>query len=318
MLPVIDLNKFSNASLEERRAIAQDVGTACETMGFIYVSNHGVSAEIIAATRSAMEAFFGRPIDQKMAFERPRGRYRGYIPVSDFTETADGRPPVHYEAFLVGSDVRETDPAVAASKGLLIPNIWPDTPADFREVVSAYWQGVENIGTELLKAFALALGNQDENSLTRLFSQPLSNISLLHYTPRPDTGNNTQDDARAHFDTNALTVLLPGEVGGLEAIKPDGTWIEVPPLEGCFVVNIGNMMAIWSGGRFKSTMHRVHPPLGVDRYSIGYFAVPDYDIIIEPLNPGSIVDPSVCEPLHTGEDLARFVASCDAMAPVYG
>lgn len=318
MLPVIDLQELSNGTTEERLAITREIGSACETMGFIYVTNHGVAPNTIARTRQMMEAFFALPREEKLICERPRGNYRGYIPVSDFTETADGRPPVHYEAFLVGADVDAGDPAVAASHGMLIPNIWPDSPAGFQSAVTDYWNGVERIGTELLKAFALALGEEDENRLNRLFNNPLSNISLLHYTPRPATANDNADDARAHYDTNALTVLLPGEVGGLEAMTPDGTWMEVPPLDGCFVVNIGNMLASWSGGRFKSTMHRVHPPLGVDRYSIAYFTVPDYDTQVAPLDPDSIVDPATSEPVHVGEDLARFVASCDAMVPVYG
>ncbi len=323
-LPIIDLERFVHGSPDERLCIAEDIGHTCETMGFIYVKNHGVDEAVIADARASAEAFFAQARDVKMMYERPRGHYRGYIPVSDFTKTADGRPPVHYEAYLVGHEIDQADPAIGNSHGMLIPNIWPENPIGFRSSVTAYWQGVEQVGRHLLEAFDLALGGPETDSakpserLNDFFTKPLSNISLLHYLPREETGDRQPDNARAHYDTNALTILLPGEVGGLEAMKPDGAWMEIEPLKNCFVVNIGNMMACWSGGRFKSTMHRVHPPLGVDRYSIAYFTVPDYDTVVRPLSPETVIDQEISQPVHVGEDLARFVASCDAMQPVYG
>ncbi|MDX1711553.1 MAG: 2-oxoglutarate and iron-dependent oxygenase domain-containing protein [Rhodovibrionaceae bacterium] len=317
MLPIIDLSRFVNASPVERQAIADDLGAACESMGFFYVANHGVSQDVIEGALAASKAFFARPREEKLRYERRKGRYRGYIPISDFTETAADRPPVRYEAFLVGREIPAHDPAVSASEGMLVPNVWPSAPGGFREAVLTYQDAVERVAGQVMQAFALALsGGRTDRLFDGFFGNALSNISLLHYLPRPQSGSDGLDDARAHYDTNAITILLPGKVGGLEAMRPDGSWMEVPPLDGCFVVNIGNMMACWSGGRFKSTMHRVHPPLGVDRYSIGYFLVPDYDVIVEPLDREAVVDPAACAPIHAGPNLAEFVASCDAMVPV--
>ena len=137
----------------------------------------------------------------------------------------------------------------------------------------------------------------------------MTNVSVLHYLPRrrePDGGS----EAGAHHDTNALTILLPGEVGGLQVLRRDGRWIEAPPVEGAFVVNLGNMMETWSGGRFVSTKHRVHPPGGVHRYSSAYFASPNFDTLVEPVTGAQATGDYPA--LHAGEDFGRFVAQFDA------
>jgi isopenicillin N synthase-like dioxygenase len=107
-------------------------------------------------------------------------------------------------------------------------------------------------------------------------------------------------------------VLLPSPVSGLQVQGLDGVYREVTPEPGCFVINIGNMMECWSGGRFRSTMHRVHPPRHLERYSIGFFAVPNYDTVVEPL-PGLPVTgkPEDMAPRHAGEDLKGFIDHFD-------
>ncbi len=309
MLPIIDFADFRNGGPDQRQRTARDIGAAFEDIGFVYIRDHGVAPATIEAAQAAARGFFALPEEEKRRSARQPGRYRGYIPVMTFSENAGGRPPVRYEAFLLGADIATDDPAIAASHGTLVPNVWPAQPAGFRAALGAYWSALTELSDELLRCLALALERPEESFLPH-FRQPLSNLSLLHYLPRPEAGPQDEDDARAHVDTNALTLVLPGEVGGLQVCQRDGTWAEVPPLPGCFVLNIGNMMECWSGGRFRSTLHRVHPPLGTDRHSIAYFATPDYDTLVEPF-----VDPVVAEkavsPIHAGKDFAAFVALFD-------
>ena len=313
MLPVFDLRQFTESQAAGREAFAAELARACEEVGFFYLSGHGVALERIAGLRAVVEAFFALPLAEKRLVQRPQGRYRGYIPVMEFNPTAAGRPPVRYEAFITGAEIDPSDLAVAESGGLLMPNIWPAAPAGFRRAVLAYQAEMQRVSEALLRSFGLALGGGEER-LLEFFAKPLSNISLLHYLPRPACADSRPDDARAHFDTNALTILLPGEVGGLEAMTAQGQWREVPPREGCFVVNLGNMLACWSGGRFKSTLHRVQPPLGVERYSIAFFAGPDYSTLVEPLAPAE--QAPYYAPIHAGRALAAFVAGFDDVEPL--
>ena len=317
MLPTLHLSDFTGGTAAARRAFASEIAQACEQVGFFYLDDHGVPEAGLAGLRAAVEAFFALPLEDKLRVRRPRGRYRGYIPVMEFNPTAEGRPPVRYEAFITGAELDPEDPAVAASGGLLAPNLWPPAPSGLRAAVLAYQDEMARVSKALLRAFGLALG-AGEARLLRHFARPLSNSSLLHYLPREPCADSRPDDARAHYDTNALTILLPGEVGGLEAMMANGAWREVPPRPGAFVVNIGNMMACWSGGRFKSTLHRVQPPLGVDRYSIAYFAGPDYDTLVAPLDEAAVRDPEACGEIHAGRALAEFVAGFDEVAAAEG
>lgn len=312
MLPVFHLEVFRNGDEAARRAFAEELGTACETVGFFYLHEHGVPPQVIDTARAVARDFFALPEADKRAVARQAGHYRGFIPAMTFAPNPGGRPPVRYEAFIQGLEIGPDDPIVAASDGVIVPNRWPAHPAGFRAALLAYWEATTKLSEGLLRAFAFALGQPEERLLAH-FRRPISNISLLHYLPRPADRSDGTDDARAHADTNALTILLPGAEGGLEVMTRAGRWVEVPPKPDHFVVNIGNMMACWSGGRFRSTLHRVHPPLGRDRYSIAYFAAPDYDTQVAPL-PGLPKTGEQCEPLHAGRDLKAFIDLFDQPA----
>lgn len=311
MLATIDISALSGSDRAARLAVAERIGGTCESLGFLYISGHGVPDAVIAGARAAQEAFFARPQGEKQRLTRREGIYRGYIPVTPFGANRPDAPPALYEAFIVGEEPAPGDPAVAATGGLYGPNVWPGEPEGFRAAIETYWHAVDGVSRRLIGAFALALGQQEE-VLTGLFGRQLSNISLLHYLSRPGTGEAPADDLVTHRDTNAITILLPSPVGGLEVQRPDGSFMAVPPQPGCFVVNIGNMMECWSGGRFRSTMHRVHPPRDRERYAIGFFAVPAFETVVEPL-PGLPVlgKPEDMAPRHAGHDLAGFVANFD-------
>ncbi len=105
--------------------------------------------------------------------------------------------------------------------------------------------------------------------------------------------------ARAHTDTNAFTILAQDSNGGLEVRNRAGDWVGIPPIDGTFVVNVGEVLKVWTDGVFSSTLHRVINRSGNRRYSIPFFMYPSYDAVIQPLikNP----DPSNIAPedLHT-------------------
>lgn len=312
MLPVIDLAPLLRGDRRSRQSTADAIGAACEKTGFFYARNHGVAPSTIDSALAASRSFFDLPDASKRAASRERGHYRGYVATMPFSEDQQSGQAFLYEAFVVGEEAHPEDPETMASQGLYWPNIWPCQPPDFKVAVSKYWDELTGLSRHLLRALSLALGSP-EDMLLRHFNKPLSNISLLHYPPRPAALGNARLDARAHFDTDVLTILLPGEVGGLQVQHREGAWMEVDPLPECFVVNIGNMLELWSGGRFRSTMHRVHPPIGKERYSIAYFAHPDYATMVKPL-PGLTATRIKGKPaeIHAGKDLAAFVASFDA------
>ncbi len=296
-LPIIDLYPRFAEGERGRRALAEEIGRACETIGFFYLRSHGLSAETIAATRREAEAFFAQREEEKLAVARQPGAYRGYIAPMRFSSNEDGSNVVRYEAFLAGPEV------VAGSK-LVWPNRWPDAPPGFAPAVRAYYRGVTEIAEALLRCLGLTLAD-DEEALLGYFRRPMTNISLLHYFPRPE--GMEEDANNGHHDTNCITILLPSPIGGLEVLRRDDRWAVAEPLPDCFICNIGTMLALWSGGRFRSTRHRVHPPRGRDRFSIAYFASPDCETVVEPLDPAKRSG----ERRHAGEEFAAFVRQFD-------
>ncbi len=312
VLPAIDMSALWSDGAAARRRLAHEIGRRCETLGFLSVSGHGIPRPVMEGAVDATRRFFAQDTATKLKCVRPSGIYRGYSPVMPFAEQRDPRVPrPRYEAFFAGDEKVVNDPVKGTRPHLYAANLWPDTPDDFRDAITTYFDHATTVTHRLLEAFAMAL-DLDEDAFTRSFRRHLTNISLLHYPARPEAMELPPDDVLPHRDTNVLTILLPGEVGGLQVESPDGRWLDIPHQQDCLVVNIGNELEVWSGGRFASTMHRIHPPRDRERYSIGFFAVPDEDAVVAPW-PGLEVRgaPEDMIPRHAGEDLAAFIASFD-------
>jgi isopenicillin N synthase-like dioxygenase len=91
---------------------------------------------------------------------------------------------------------------------------------------------------------------------------------------------------------------MQDQVGGLQVFK-DGLWHNVTPVPGAFVINIGDMVQLWSNNRYRAALHRVMAMDKVDRYSIPFFFNPSYQTVVEPLvdlNAGAQY-----RPVHWGE-----------------
>ena len=132
----------------------------------------------------------------------------------------------------------------------------------------------------MLDAFATAMG-VDPAQFRRWHEAPLTNMTLLHYPAQPPTSDAM--GIHPHKDTNVITLLHPDPVGGLEVRALDGTWIEPDAPRDALVVNVGEMLELWSGGEFVATPHRVVNRSGQERYSFPYFVVPNHAVTVEPL-----------------------------------
>ena len=116
--------------------------------------------------------------------------------------------------------------------------------------------------------------------------QHITNFSVLHYPGQAEEPEPDQLRAGAHSDLGSLTIIYQDSAtGGLQVYTREEQWIDVPLIEGSFVVNLGDLMAEWTNDRWVSTPHRVvNPPRShahQDRLSIGFFHQPNYDAVIE-------------------------------------
>ena len=178
----------------------------------------------------------------------------------------------------------------------------PENPRQFEQYLLGYWRECDRVASVLLGALADVLGT-DKDSFLQLFELPLTNMTLLHYPPQ--TPNTDGYGIHPHKDTDALTILAPDPVGGLLVkCRDKDDWISADQPGDALIVNIGDLLELWSGGYLVSTPHKVVNNSGAERYSFPYFVVPRFDTVVEPLNtPQSEFDrPSV----HVG-DVSREV-----------
>lgn len=179
------------------------------------------------------------------------------------------------------------------------PNVWPDY-AGFKDAVSAYYGEVLALARKLVKLFAIVLG-LPPTYFDALVSTPGAMGRLIHYPPQ----NALDPDALgigAHTDIELFTILAPGTVPALQILNTVGEWIQAPPIEGAFVVNIGDMLARWTNDKFVSTVHRVWNITGKERISVPFFFGANYDVVIETLE-SCLKDAEVSkyEPVLAGE-----------------
>jgi isopenicillin N synthase-like dioxygenase len=194
------------------------------------------------------------------------------------------------EAFQFRRPLADNDPGLVAGLPLHGRIPWPKAMPDLKEV--------DTLGYELLDLFELAL-DLPAGALKKYFKKDMNSLRILHYPPQRPEEDGVHLGARAHTDTNAFTILAQDNNGGLEIRNSENEWVAVPPIEGTFVVNVGEVLKVWTDGIFSSTLHRVINRSGRERYSIPFFMYPSYDALIQPLmkNP----DPSNVAPenLHT-------------------
>lgn len=311
-VPVIDLSRM-NGTLEERKQIADKIAHAAKTSGFFYLVNHGMEVEQITHTLDVAKRFFELPTDTKMNVALVKSdNYRGYLPFKMMGKDPTLKGNLH-EAFQMHRELPVDDPDVQAGKPLHGPNMWPEEMPELKEAMSAYWQKMTDISYGILRLFAMGL-DLEEDAFMHLFERPMNQFRVMHYPPQePTDTSGGHVGVRPHTDSGAFTLLYQDEVGGLEILSQDGDWVMIPHVPGSFVVNIGEMMKVWTDGIFAATPHRVINRFGKERYSMPFFATPDYDAVILPMmtNPSPSDHPSFAtsvdrsKPTTSGEILHR-------------
>ncbi|WP_420232670.1 2-oxoglutarate and iron-dependent oxygenase domain-containing protein [Pseudomonas sp. ABY48] len=282
-LPIIDISPLYGDEPGAWQTVAEQIDRACRQWGFFYIKGHPISAARIAEVLDRAQHFFALPVEEKLKIDITQTRHhRGYGAVA--TEQLDPTKPSDLkETFDMGLHLPANHPEVLAEKPLRGPNRHPDL-IGWESLMEQHYRDMQALAQTLLRAMTLALGIERDFFDTR-FNEPVSVLRLIHYPPRDTASCAEQQGAGAHTDYGCITLLYQDTAGGLQVRNVDGQWIDAPPIDGTFVVNLGDMMARWSNDRYLSTPHRVISPLGVDRYSMPFFAEPHPDTLIQCL-PG--------------------------------
>jgi isopenicillin N synthase-like dioxygenase len=298
-VPIVDVSGLRSSDGAERARVAREIGTAARDVGFFYVSGSGVDESRFDRLLAATKEFFALPLEEKMRSYIGLSRcHRGYVPVGEEgLESQESGVPDLKEAFDTALDLPADDPDHLAGNPMLGPNTWPDLPG-FAEAVTDYYDAVLEVGHLLLRAFAVALG-EDPDVFSRHATKTPSQLRLVHYPYNPDARDGL--GIGAHTDYECFTLLKP-TAPGLEVLNGAGQWIDVPPVPGTFVVNIGDLLELWTSGAFVATSHRVRK-VAEERYSFPLFFNVDYETEVKPLPQFTSGDTAQRRPLKAGEHL---------------
>lgn len=294
-IPVIDLHDLVTDG-PSRSAVIDKLGRAAREVGFAQIVGHGIEPDAITELKRAAERFFSLPSESKMdVYIGNSTNHRGYVPAGE--EVFAGATPDHKEAFDLSIDLPADHPAYVSGNPLLGPNQWPALD-HFAEPVMRYYEQAFELGRTLLRAFAETLG-EPEDLFDRYVSTPPAQLRMIHYPY--DAGVCDRPGIGAHTDYEVFTLLLP-TAPGLEVLNTDGIWIDVPYLEDAFVLNIGDLLEIWTNGIFTATSHRVRK-VPQERYSFPLFFNVDYDTLVAPLERFVGADGPRYDEVRAGEHL---------------
>ncbi|MEO1293972.1 MAG: 2-oxoglutarate and iron-dependent oxygenase domain-containing protein, partial [Pseudomonadota bacterium] len=282
-LPMIDLSPlFTGDETGDETGIdsvAAAIGAAAEETGFFYITGHGISQEMIDGAYAASREFHAQPRDYKMRYYVGLStHHRGYSPPDELN--IEGKPEQvnHHEVFDLSYEAPGDHPDCLAGYRMTGPNPWPDLPG-FKSRVQGYYDAVFGVGLAMMKAIERYL-ELAPGDITQHITAPTSQLRLLHYLANDAPMDEDNVGIGAHSDFECFTILHQGGPG-LQVMGVDDKWRRAIPVPEAFIVNIGDCLETWTGGRFKSTQHRV-PNMGRERYSMPLFFGLDYHTVVEP------------------------------------
>ncbi|TCN19775.1 isopenicillin N synthase family dioxygenase [Sinorhizobium americanum] len=292
-IPIVDVGPLLDNS--GALAVAKEIRWAFANVGFMYVKNHGVPAQLVDDTFAQARAFFDQPLEEKMKLHIVNSgvALRGYVEIfgenTDPANTKDLK-----ESFEVGPE------RSILERPFFGPNQWPSALPGFRETVFAYHQAMNDLATNLLRGLALSLDLPRDFFDSRI-TDPITYQRLLRYPAQSGRVEESVIGIGAHTDYGCLTILGQDSVGGLQVMNREGVWVEGAPISGTFVINIGDLVQILTNDVYLANYHRVVNTSGRERYSIPFFIDADHDAVFEPLESYvSSSNPSRYSPVTCG------------------
>ncbi|KIW10670.1 hypothetical protein PV08_11634 [Exophiala spinifera] len=289
-VPTIDLSAYlQDPNTPEADAVVEQIRNACATSGFFQLTGHGIPKALQQQAFAASRSLFNLSDEEKLKLCSKPGR--GYeVMGKQFLEP--GKQPDLKEGYFIGREISNATPPFRPFQE---PNVWPSPDlipeSQFKIPLLEYYRSVSDLSFVIMKILASGLrhSNLDTSVFTEFCHEPISSVRLLHYPPHPDTQDDSLVGTGAHTDFGAITLLLQDGNSGLQVLNQDtNEWLDVEPREDAYVVNIGDMLDVWTSGAYKSTVHRVINTSGGERYSIPFFLDGNADCVIKPLGGDSM------------------------------
>ena len=282
-VPILDLSAYMNGDAGAREQAAADLRYIQENLGYYYITNHGVSAELIERSFEKVAEFFALPEVEKRKILVNRHQL-GFVPAKASimkTELTDANTVADLnEGLSLMRERAPDDPKVVADVRFSGLNPWPDGVPGLRETFLEYHVEMDALAKRLLPLYALALDKPAD------YFDPY--FADAHYYNRNTfypaaAGIEGQQGVGSHTDHNFMALLPMSAEPGLEYATPSGDWFEAPMVPGAVVVNTGEFLKRWTNGRFLPTPHRVTVPKR-DRYALTFHYSPSDETVADPLD----------------------------------
>ena len=267
-VPTVNLRDPSSTSLAE-------LDRACREHGFFLVTGHRLD-DLIEKTWEQTRRFFTADPHVRRRITRSEDNPLGY-----FDRELTKRRRDHKEVFDF------IDPELPVQSRL---NRWPGLEG-FEEGMTEFFAAMAGLADEVARLVHRALELSEGSLAAFCGTRSTSTVRLNHY-PVGDPVTESERGGLAdlgehalgdHTDPGVLTLLLQDDTGGLQAATRAGGWIDVPARPGTIVVNLGDVMQVWTNDRYRAAIHRVVPMTGQSRFSIPFFSNPARDVVVEPV-----------------------------------
>lgn len=308
MIPSISLSS-------PKEEVAKSLHDACTKVGFFYLEGHGIPQSLLDDAFKQSKSLFSLPTHQKLLLADAILQ-RGYTRFEEETLDPKNQPNRGdtKEGYYIGDEAPKSSYDATKLHG---PNVWPapskcqlsqDQCNEFRETMARYRTEAIRVSMQLISCFALAVGSKDPHLFDEYFTEAKTFIRLLHYSAEPSDEKSGVYACGAHSDYGMLTLLLTDDNPGLQVKLHDGSWMDIPPKRGAFVVNIGDMFERWTNSLFVSTVHRVITPTDAkERYSVPFFFEPNFEAVVECLDCCCSDDnPPKYPPITAGQHLLNM------------
>lgn len=303
LVPSVDLTEFTSNDTSKKEKFVKEIGQAFEDIGFVALSGHFLSEELVEDLYKSIKAFFDLPQEVKNGYEIPGiGGQRGYT--SFGKEHAKGRKEGDLKEFWHFGQYVENDSKLEAEYP---ENVFVKELPSFNEAGKETYKMLEKTAKYVLRALALHL-NLEETYFDDYIKNGNSILRPIHYPPITSEPKNAVR-AAAHGDINLITLLMGAHGRGLQVQNQKGEWIDAIAKPKELMINVGDMLSRLTNNKLKSTIHKViNPPRelwGTSRYSIPFFMHPISEMplnclenCIDANNPKAYDDITAGEFLH--------------------
>ena len=264
-IPSISLRELKTNNSETIESLAD----ACRYWGFFRLVELDLEKGITDKLLAAMKVFFELPHEEKKQLSRTEKNSWGYFDKELTKNKQDWKEIFDLSVDQTGPHDQSQTP-------------WPEKLPAFRDTMLQWHHLCETLSLTLLESIMQSL-RLPETSLAQHFTHDNSSFLRLNHYPVCEAPAAPEEDFPTeghlgiyhHTDAGAVTVLLQDEVSGLQ-VRHNDTWTTITNENDSLIINVGDLVQVWSNDRYKAPLHRVLANRQQDRFSAAFFMNPGF------------------------------------------